>query len=97
MGSWISGWPKCIKTSKVCYSSCSGLVTNLFSHFVWLHEDELSFRKEWKMIKSKGIIKVVELHMIKVAKVYKSLIEVVYGFISHIFSIEVTNESRVTK
>jgi hypothetical protein len=49
------------------------------------------------MIKSKGIIKVVELHMIKVAKVYKSLIEVVYGFISHIFSIEVTNKSRVTK
>jgi hypothetical protein len=49
------------------------------------------------MIKSKGIIKVVELHMIKVAKVYKSLIKVVYGFISHIFSIEVTNESRVTK
>lgn len=35
--------------------------------------------------------------MIKVAKVYKSLKEVVHGFIGHFFSIEVTNESRVTK
>jgi hypothetical protein len=51
----------------------------------YLIKIKLSFKKERRIIKLKGINKVIDLQMIIVVKIHKSLIETIFGFIRQFY------------